>query len=147
MCERERERDTANLNQLHLGSGHFPLSLSSSTYFSSTSLHRLSSEDTASFVMAAPPLPSPSELCVMKENWSSVSKHDLANSSRSLRLESTSKTEQNKKKIRLIFKLSDKEYRDRRTIEEKAGRAKEREREREREEERERQINNNIKQN
>ena len=71
---------------MYLGSGHFPLSFSSSTYFLTTSWHRCNSDNTASLVIE----PSLDLDLLMYENWRSVSKHVLANSSRSLRLESVS---------------------------------------------------------
>lgn len=72
-----------------LGSGHFPLSRSSSTCLRTTSWHLCRSDITA--ILVIPPS-SPLDL-LMKENWRRVSKQVLANSSRSFLLESVSMNE------------------------------------------------------
>ena len=70
-----------------LGSGHLPLSRSSSMYFCSTSWHLCRSADTARRLRAPSSVAFP---LVMNENCRSVSKHALEKSSRNLRLESVS---------------------------------------------------------
>ena len=75
----------------HLGSGHLPLSRSSSTYLRTTSWHRWSRDNTASFVIEPSLL---SDFLLTNENWRRVSKQVFAKSSRSLRLDSVSASKQ-----------------------------------------------------
>ena len=75
------------MHEGYLGRGHFPLSRSSSTCFRTTSWQRWRRDITAIFVIP----PSSLRDLLMKENRSSVSKHVLANSSRSFLLESVSR--------------------------------------------------------
>ena len=71
--------------QSYLGRGHFPLSFSSSTYFTNTSLHRLrrtSRANSATLPSDWSAWRSTSGVPFTNENWRRVSKQDLANSSR-----------------------------------------------------------------
>ena len=71
--------------QSYLGRGHFPLSFSSSTYFTNTSLHRLrrtSRANSATLPSDWSAWRSTSGVPLTNENWRRVSKQDLANSSR-----------------------------------------------------------------
>ena len=71
--------------QSYLGRGHFPLSFSSSTYFTNTSLHllrRTSRANSATLPSDWSAWRSTSGVPFTNENWRRVSKQDLANSSR-----------------------------------------------------------------
>lgn len=74
-----------NLCRKYLGSGHLPLRRSSSTYWCNTSWNRCSKAVTANRPASPPSKPrtSPESRPSSKENCSNVSKHVLANSSRS----------------------------------------------------------------
>jgi len=76
---------------VYLGNGHFPLSRSSATNFTSTDLQRSSRDRIASWVIAPSSGLDADVDRMTNENWSSVSKQALANDSRSLRLDSVSK--------------------------------------------------------